>query len=68
MTIPAIKERRVCIKPLLAEKRAELIWALANQAYSDEDIGAIFNVSKQRIQKIRTQMPVSWKSPWIKIK
>jgi len=68
MTIPVIQERRVCIKPRLAEKRAELIWSLAQQAYSDEDVGAIFNVSKQRIQTIRTQMPANWKSPWIKIK
>jgi hypothetical protein len=58
----------VGIKPRLLEKRAELIWALAQQLYSDSDIAAIFNISKQRVQVIRKQMPEKWASPWIKIK
>jgi hypothetical protein len=56
------------IKPYLAAKRAELIWALAQQNYSDADIGNIFNVSKQRVLVIRKQMPDGWVSPWIKVK
>lgn len=49
-------------------KRAELIWALTQQEYSDVEIGSIFNISKQRVLVIRNQMPNGWKSPWIKIK
>jgi DNA-directed RNA polymerase sigma subunit (sigma70/sigma32) len=56
------------ITPKLSEKRAELIWALSQQPYSDSEIGLIFGISKQRVQVIRNQMPDGWVSPWIKIK
>jgi hypothetical protein len=56
------------IKPHLSNKRAELIWALAQQDYSDADIGNMFNITKQRVLAIRKQMPSGWSSPWIKIK
>jgi len=56
------------IKPYLSEKRAELIWALAKQQYSEAEIGSIFNISKQRVNVINQQMPKGWSSPWIKIK
>jgi len=56
------------IKPHLSNKRAELIWALVQQDYSDAEIGNMFNISKQRVLVIRKQAPDGWKSPWIKIK
>ena len=58
----------VGIKPHLSAKRAELIWALSQQAYSDSEIASIFNITKQRINVIKSQMPHNWASPWIKVK
>ena len=56
------------MKPYLSTKRAEIIWALRQQNYTLEDIGDIFNISRQRVHTICQQMPTDWKSPWIKIK
>lgn len=56
------------MKPYLSTKRAELMWALRQQHYTFEDIGDIFNVSRQRVHIICEQMPDGWQSPWIKIK
>ena len=63
-----INYKELGIKPHLSTKRAELIWALAQQQYSDADIGNIFNITRQRVQVVRQQMPTEWESPWIKIK
>jgi len=63
-----ISYKQVSIKPYLSTKRAEIIWALRQQDYTLEDIGDIFNISRQRVHTICAQMPDGWKSPWIKIK
>jgi hypothetical protein len=63
-----IETKLMGIKPYLSIKRAELIWALTQQDYSDADIGNMFNITKQRVLAIRKQMPSGWSSPWIKIK
>jgi len=60
--------KKLGIKPHLSIKRAELIWALAQQGYSDADIGNIFNITRQRVLAVRGEMPSGWVSPWIKIK
>jgi DNA-directed RNA polymerase sigma subunit (sigma70/sigma32) len=63
-----ISYKQVSMKPYLSTKRAEIIWALRQQDYTLEDIGDIFNISRQRVHTVCTQMPDGWKSPWIKIK
>lgn len=55
-------------KSYLSTKRAEIIWALRQQNYTFEDIGTMFNISRQRVHSICEQMPNGWRSPWIKIK
>ena len=55
------------IKNHIKSKRDELIWALAQQDYSDSEIASIFNITRQRVQVIRSSAPKGWSSPWIKI-
>lgn len=55
------------IKPHLLEKRAEFIWALAQQEYTNVEIGHIFNLSRQRVKLIVDELPEGWESPWMKI-
>jgi DNA-directed RNA polymerase sigma subunit (sigma70/sigma32) len=63
-----ISYKQASTKPYLSTKRAEIVWALRQQKYTLEDIGDIFNISRQRVHIICTQMPEGWQSPWIKIK
>lgn len=67
MTTTTRKPTKPYIKRHLAEKRAELIWALAEQDYAQVDLAEIFSIPRQEVWKIIQKMPDGWKSPWFKI-
>ena len=66
MESPTKTVNKKYIKTHLSEKRAELIWALAQQDYNTEELGAIFGLTRQRVFSILQTMPKGWKSPWMK--
>ena len=50
------------------EKRDEIIWAIAEQGYSQQSIARMFNLSKARVSVVVSERPADWKSPWVKLK
>lgn len=52
---------------MLTTKRHELIWSLAAQGYSHQDIADILKkVDRSNITRITNKMPEGWTSPWVK--
>lgn len=51
----------------LREKRAELIWALSLQDYSQSHIAAMFNIDRATVLRIIAKKPKSWKVKWVKV-
>ena len=66
MESPTKTVNKKYIKAHLSTKRAELVWALSQQDYNTEELGAIFGLTRQRIFDIIKTMPEGWKSPWMK--
>lgn len=55
------------MEPYLQEKRAELMWALGQQGYTNAQLAKIFGFkSRSHVGEIMKKMPVGWKSPWRK--
>lgn len=55
------------MKPHLKDKQEELVWALALQGYSNEEIRSIFNMpNRTYVFRIVARMPKGWIPKWIK--
>ncbi len=50
----------------LKEKRAELIWALSLQDYTNAQIGRIFNINRSTVLAILRAKPKDWQPKWVK--
>lgn len=60
-------EKQEMIKELLNSKRKELIWALALQGYTHEDITEILRpVDRSNVTRLISQMPEGWQPKWVK--
>lgn len=55
------------MKKYLKEKREELIFAISNQDYNNEDVGNIFNLNRATILRILKKKPKNYKPKWKKI-
>ena len=57
------------LEPYLAEKREEVMWAMADtetQGYTISQIARIFSIPKSTAHDIIRRKPEGWKPRWIK--
>lgn len=60
-------EKQEMIKELLNNKRKEIVWALALQGYTHEDITEILRpVDRSNITRLVNQMPENYQPKWVK--
>lgn len=65
-TVDKSSDSRKRIQYLL-DKRAELVWALSLQDYSQANIAYIFNVDPAVINRIIKRIPQGWQPKWKKV-
>ena len=58
--------KRFRLEKYLIEKRAELIWALSLQEYTNAQIARIFRLPEENTIYIIKQRPKDWLPKWIK--
>jgi hypothetical protein len=51
----------------LREKRAELMWALSLQDYTQAQIGRLFGVDRSTAKRIIESRPRDWSPKWVKV-
>ena len=55
------------IQELLDSKRDELVWALAKQKFTHEDIAYILRgVDRSNVTRMISRMPDGWEPKWVK--
>ena len=60
-------EKEEAIKKILDKKRAELIWALSLQSYTQADIAYMMrDADVSTISRTIKKMPTDWKPKWVK--
>lgn len=60
-------EKQEYLKEMINNKRKELIWALALQGYSHEDIAEILRpVDRSNVTRLINQKPEDWQPKWVK--
>lgn len=59
--------KRYRLEKYLVEKRAELIWALSLQEYTNAQIARIFRLDAENTIHIIKQKPKDWKPKWVKV-
>jgi hypothetical protein len=60
-------EKQEYLREMISNKRKELVWALALQGYSHEDITEILRpVDRSNITRLINQMPENWQPKWVK--